>query len=52
MTPECCKNCPNHGKDGACEGHGRMCKRWRAWFSVEWSRIRQAAAIIKKERGR
>lgn len=51
MTPECCKNCPKHGKDGDCESRGRKCARWRAWFRVEWSRIRRAAAIIKNERG-
>ena len=49
MTPDCCKNCPNLKEDGSCKGRVRGCARWRAWFRLEWSRIRRAAYNLKFE---
>lgn len=46
--PSCCKNCRSHTPTKDCNGEGKDCVRWRAWFSKEWERIRKAGAEIKQ----
>lgn len=49
MTPKCCRSCPHLDFRGGCSGF-RVCAKWRAWFSVQWSRIRRAAALTADQK--
>ncbi len=46
-TPPCCENCPKNGSNVAGHCSGRLCPKWKEWFTVEWYRIRRAAQALK-----
>lgn len=46
MTPACCVECEN------LEGNRcnyAQCPEWRAWFTKEWTRIREAAERLQEK---
>ena len=49
---KCCETCQHATETGGCKTNYASCERWRVWFRKEWARIRQAAAIIKKNNER